>query len=174
MWDNKLFYKALFFATKKHDGVYMKHPSDSPYAAHIFGVTMNAIKYSLGESGINWDLLVQTGLLHDTLEDTDTSYEELMSEFGKDVADGVKALSRDETIEKQKQIPACINIIKTQPKEIAIIKMADRLMNVRERASGWTVEKQEAYKKEAWLIHDELSYANKTLAKALAQAANNY
>jgi len=174
MWKEKDFYKALFFATMKHDGSYMRHPSQCPYASHIFGVTMNAVKYSVNCENIDWKLIIQIGLLHDTLEDTNTTYEELLTEFGKNVADGVLALSRDESLVKSEQIPNCIEKIKGQPKEVAIIKMADRLMNVRERASGWTKEKQDAYKNEAWIIHDNLKYANEYLAEALKIAIMNY
>ena len=46
----------------------------------------------------NPDLAVQCALLHDTIEDTDVTYDDVKRQFGTDVADGVMALSQDTTI----------------------------------------------------------------------------
>ena len=166
--------KALFYASEKHKEQKMgRPPKQIPYATHFFGVALNALNFASCEE-LDKTFLLTLAMLHDTLEDTDATYQELADEFGKNVADGVMALTRNEDIEFEKQIPDCLTRIKKQPKEVAIVKMADRLFNIRKRFTGWTQEKQNAYIKEAQFICDELGYACENLKQVLQNAINKY
>ena len=64
--------------------------------------------------------------------------------------------------------------IKKLSKEVAIVKMADRLFNIRSRAKMWSKEKQEKYKLEAQYICNELGYCSENLKKVLQQAIDVY
>lgn len=175
MWDSKLVNDSIFFATKKHDGQKMKHPENMPYMAHCFGVSMCAIKYASMLGGkVDWNLLVCSAILHDTLEDTNTTFEELENLFGTKIAEGVFALTKDESIEKEKQMLDCIQRIKKQPKEIAIVKLSDRFFNLRERVPAWEKEKQEAYLAEGKLIFNELGEFCKPLKTDFEKQINKY
>lgn len=85
---NSLSEKALIFATKKHKGQKRKYGEDD-YIIHPVRVAK-----SLEE--IDDIDLYCAALLHDTLEDTDTTYEEIKSEFNKKIADLVVELTNDE------------------------------------------------------------------------------
>ncbi|MBR4998298.1 MAG: bifunctional (p)ppGpp synthetase/guanosine-3',5'-bis(diphosphate) 3'-pyrophosphohydrolase [Clostridia bacterium] len=173
-WDNKNVYKAVFYATHAHNRAVPNYdPNAKSFTAHFTSVALNALNFSL-EENIDREFLITVALLHDTIEDTDVTYEDLKREFGLKVADAVKALSRDENIEYYNQIPDCIERIKKQPKEVAIVKMADRLYNIRERYDAWTKEKQDKYKAEAQFVCDELGYACKTMKNVLQQAIDEY
>lgn len=173
LWDNKIVQKALFFATNAHAGQTMKHPTNTPYSAHVTGVLLNVINFCHADD-LDWNLACCCALLHDTLEDTVTTYEDLASAFGKSIADGVLALTKNEQLPHEKQMQDSIERIKKQPREVAIVKMADRLFNIRGRVPTWTKEKQSAYLEEAKLIYNNLNYANPTLAKALHKAIEEY
>lgn len=174
MWDNKIFDKALLFSFMAHNGQEMRQPKGEPFAAHIIGVLAGAIKYSIGEN-IDWNFMVQTALLHDILEDTDKTYEELEKEFGKRVADAVQALTKNEEIvDKMEKMQDSLDRIKTQPREVAMVKLADRIFNLRSKVVDWTPEKQKSYKAEGQLICDELGYASETLRKALQDTIDHY
>lgn len=173
LWDDKMFYEALLFATKAHDGQKMKHPIDVPYAAHIFGVFGNAIKYATNEKNVDWNLLACAALLHDTIEDTAVTYEQICEKFGKAVADGVLALSKNKKMGKDAMMDSVARI-KMQPKEVAIVKMADRLFNMQCRVPAWTEEKQEKYKQEAIYIAQNLGFACKPLKRALFETIERY
>lgn len=88
---NNIIDKAYKFAEKKHDATgklyggkaFIVHPIE---VAHI-------IKYLLIDPGEN---LIAAGYLHDTLEDTDTTYEELVKEFNEDIAGLVREVTKDE------------------------------------------------------------------------------
>ena len=174
MWDSKLLSEAILFAEKKHDGQKMKFPEDVPYSAHVFGVTMIAAKYGLTLKDVDMNLLLCATVLHDTLEDTQTTHKELENLFGKQIADGVFALTKNKDLPKEKQMVDCIEKIKKQPKEIAIAKMADRMFNIRCRVSSWTKEKQEHYKQEAEFICEALGYVDDGMKKDFKNLIENY
>ena len=174
MWDSGVFDKALFFAFDAHKSQEMKDPEGMPYSAHLVGVLSNAIKYSYNDTNVDWDLLVQFALLHDVIEDTHFTHEDIEKEFGKRVADGVGALSKNEGLPKLEQMKECIERIKSQPREVAIVKLADRLFNMRTNISSWSSEKREFYKWEGQLICNELGYASETLKNALQETINKY
>ena len=69
-------------------------------------------KYWELRENVDRTLIIQLALLHDSIEDAGLKYEELQNKFGKVVADGVLALSRDENIAYEKQIPDCVERIK--------------------------------------------------------------
>ena len=71
--------KAYLFAEKKHEGQIRK--SGDPYISHCIGVAMILADLQGGPATII------AGLLHDTIEDTGTTKEEIEKEFGKEVAD---------------------------------------------------------------------------------------
>jgi len=83
--------QALKFAAARHQG--QKIPgSDLPYILHPVMVFMELIAALEVENPADGDLAVQCALLHDVLEDTETTYQELENQFGKPVAEGVLAL----------------------------------------------------------------------------------
>lgn len=174
MWDSKLASDAIVFAEQKHDGQKMKYPENVSYSAHIFGVTMLAVKYASQMKNVNMDLLVCTAVLHDTLEDTSATFKEIEKVFGKQIAEGVLALTKNEKLEKEKQMADCIERIKKQPKEVAIVKMADRMFNIRCRVPSWDNEKQEVYKAEAKFICESLGDANPKMKKDFETLIENY
>ena len=121
--------KAYEFAKNLHDG--QLRQSGEPYISHPLNVA-----YILAEMHADMDTLC-AGLLHDTLEDTETTKEEVAHEFNKDVAnlvDGVTKMSKMNFSSKQDQNLANTRKIITGITEdvrIIIIKLADRLHNMR-------------------------------------------
>lgn len=175
MWDSKIVNEALMFATEKHKNQNMYYPSEMPYSAHIFGVTLNAIKYGESvEQEINFDYLVCMALLHDTLEDTDTTFDELSERFGEKIAKGVLALTKNENLPKEMQMKDSIERIKKQPIEVWIVKLSDRLFNMRGIVPTWGKEKLLKYKVEAQYICDELGGASEKLKQDLQKSIDNY
>lgn len=121
--------KAYNFADQLHDG--QVRQSGEPYISHPLNVAC-----ILAEMHADRDTIC-AGLLHDTLEDTETTKEEIAREFNQDVAnlvDGVTKLSKMNFSSKQEQNVANTRKIITGITEdvrIIIIKLADRLHNMR-------------------------------------------
>lgn len=175
MWNNYLVSEALFFASKSHANQKMMHPENVPYSAHFTGVMLNAIKYAVLENEeIDWDVLVCCAILHDVVEDCNVSIEEIKNKFGEKVSKGVSALTKNESLSKENKMQDSLNRIKSCGKEVAIVKMADRLFNIRDRVPTWGKEKQEAYLLESKQILNELGSFNASIKNALIEAINNY
>ena len=78
--------EALLFAAVKHEGIKMKQPVVG-YVAHLQGVCLEAVSGCLNNvSKVNLEKVMMLALLHDTIEDTDTTYEEIKENFGEDIA----------------------------------------------------------------------------------------
>ena len=173
LWNKEIIYETVMYAMKVHKNLAMKGNDEIPFAGHFVNVMLNALNFIEGED-IDRTFIIQLALLHDSIEDAGLTYDELNLKFGKTVADGVLALSRDENLPYEKQIADCVVRIKKLSKEVAIVKMADRLFNIRARAKMWTKEKQDKYKQEAQYICDELGYCSKNLKQALQEVIDIY
>ena len=127
--DETLLNQAYVFTVKKHGD--QKRASGDPYFSHPVEVAGILTELKLDVSTI------VTGLLHDTLEDTDATYEELQKLFGEEVAqlvDGVTKLSKLElTADQNKQAENLRKLLVATANDIRvlIVKLADRLHNMR-------------------------------------------
>lgn len=153
---------ALEFAAARHR-TQLVPGTDLPYVVHVVSVAAEVIA-TLAESRVDQpDLAVQCALLHDTIEDTGTRYEEVAAAFGTEVADGVVALSKDEALPKAERMTDSLRRIRLQPREIWIVKLADRITNLSEPPAYWSAEKRVAYRDEAIAIAEALGPASRPL-----------
>lgn len=177
-WSQDIYVNAWDFATRAHAGQTYGGPRDGerlPYINHIGAVAMEVAWAVAVSSGHDSNLAVQCALLHDTIEDTDCTYQDISAEFGTRVADGVLALSKDPALAtKAEQMHDSLDRIRQQPAEIWMVKMADRITNLSEPPHYWTDGKKRAYQAEATLIHDALRSAHQGLADRLAQKISDY
>lgn len=125
-------FKARIFAKMKHSGQLDDCGKDY-YETHIEQV--HAIILQVTDD----PEILAAALLHDTIEDTDTTYEELVQIFGKRVADLVKEVTHEG---KKDQKGFYFPYLKS--KEAILIKFADRLSNL-SRMENWTPERQIHY-----------------------------
>lgn len=178
-WDRDLFLKAWDFATIKHAGQTYGGPEANQkidYINHIGAVTME-LMWMLQNTKEECDtnLLLQCAVLHDTIEDTEVTYKDINDKFGKKVANGVAALTKNAELEtKKQQMLDSLKRIKQQPKEIWMVKMADRITNLSEPPYYWTNDKITKYYEEAQIIYSELNGANTLLSERFQNRLNNY
>lgn len=146
------------------------------YISHIGSVTFEILAAINQEDEINADLAIKCALLHDIIEDTSFSFEEVELKFGKSVVDGVSALTKDEKAisDKNAQMLDSLRRIKLQPKEVWMVKMADRICNLYAPPFYWSNDKKEKYAEEAILIYNELQEASQYLAARLAKKIEKY
>ena len=127
--DLKQIEKAYEFAREKHEGQFRK--SGEPYFSHPAEVA-----YILAELRMDIPTVV-AGLLHDTVEDTDTTIEEIEELFGKEVAFIVKGVTKlegyDFSSKEEKDAESFRNLLISLAEDIRvlIVKLADRLHNMR-------------------------------------------
>lgn len=142
---------AIDYASKKHEG--QKRKSGEPYIIHPLAVAHTLIE---------WDMDIDTvlaGVLHDTVEDTDATLEEIENLFGRDVAflvDGVTKVSQARSgmrdlgsyMPQTKDNLSKLLIAVGQDVRVIIIKLADRLHNL-STLQYMTPEKQKKIARES-------------------------
>ena len=172
-WSQDCYIKAYKFSANAHRGQ-MVLGTDIPYIMHLSFVSMEIIAALNTEQGCNENLAVQCALLHDVVEDTDVTYQQVMDEFGSAVAEGGLALSKDKTLPKPMQLGDSLRRIRQQPPEIWMVKMADRITNLQPPPSYWTKDKIERYQAKAVEILNALGEASNFLASRLREKINTY
>ena len=168
MWNQDAYQTAVTFAARAHQGQTIPG-GEVPYVVHVCQVAMEVMASS--RAG---DLAMLCALLHDTLEDTETKYADLARDFGSEVADGVLALTKNHELPKPEQMADSLSRIKAQPREVWMVKLADRITNLQEPPHYWTRGKCMAYRAEAEVILRELREGDEGLARRLEEKIHQY
>jgi (p)ppGpp synthase/HD superfamily hydrolase len=141
---------------------------------HVSFVSMEVMAALAHEPERDGNLAVQCALLHDVVEDTGVSYEDVKDGFGTAVADGVLALTKNSNLPKDQQMADSLHRIRQQPAEIWLVKLADRITNLAEPPHTWSREKKERYRQEASQIHAALHEASPYLSRRLLEKIKAY
>jgi len=173
MWSADLYGDALRFAATRHRDQTVPG-SGHPYVVHVTTVAAEVLGALARERFASPDLAVQCALLHDTVEDTATTRDERVTHFGEAVAAGVTALSKDDALPKAERMADSLRRIRTQPHEVWIVKLADRITNLAPPPPHWTVDKKRGYLAEAGEILAALAPASLYLADRLASRMVRY
>ena len=172
-WNQEIYTTAYRFAAEAHLG--QKVPGTRiAYLMHLSFVCMEVMTALTQEPNRDGNLAIQCALLHDTIEDTAVSFQQIETTFGLSVAQGVLALTKDTSLPKAEQMTDSLTRIQTQPQEVWMVKLADRITNLAPPPSHWTTDKMKRYQAEANTIYDALHPASPYLAKRLARKISNY
>ena len=116
---------AIDFAAHKHRNQRRKNAEQTPYINHPIGVAQ-----ILSDCNVtDMDVLI-AAVLHDTVEDTDTSLPEISSRFGSRVGALVASVSDDKRLPKHERKRLQVVHAREASKETRLIKMADKLHNL--------------------------------------------
>jgi (p)ppGpp synthase/HD superfamily hydrolase len=176
-WDQDTYAKAWHFATVAHQGQTYGGPGEGEriaYINHLASVAMEVMWALQAEPGHDENLAIQCALLHDTLEDTSTTPEILTERFGDRVAAGVQALSKNPDVPKNEQLADSLRRIRLQPREIWMVKLADRITNLYCPPFYWNNDKIISYRTEAMAILEHLAPASPSLADRLHHKISHY
>src|SRR5258708_2572005 len=143
MWDQDAYKKALDFAARAHAAQQVPG-SGFPYVVHLTKVAAEVMR-ACAEERIEGSLALQCALLHDTIEDASVTRAQSEEAFGPAVAAGVDALTKRESLPKEERMADSLARIRAQPREVAMVKLADRITNLEPPPPKWTVEKRTAY-----------------------------
>lgn len=171
-WSQDAYLQAWDFACLAHRGQTYKGPQPGivyEYSNHPAAVAIEVIHALQHHPEYDGDLAIQCALLHDTLEDTPVTFAELVETFGQAVAEGVSALSKDGTLPKGEQMADSLMRICQQPREVWLVKLADRTSNLQYVPPHWSDTKTQAYRTQAWMILEMLGTASPALAQRLAE-----
>jgi guanosine-3',5'-bis(diphosphate) 3'-pyrophosphohydrolase len=167
--------EAIKFATYRHLAKKQTVKGTTlPYVVHLSNVAMELFVAALHTFDFDLDYAVQVALLHDTVEDTDTTIGEVSDLFGADIAEGVLALTKNENLPVDEQIPDSLKRTKKLRKEAWAVKLADRITNLQPPPSFWDKSKILNYMEVSKVILDELREGNEYLADRLGKVIDDY
>ncbi len=143
--DALLILRAADFAARKHRDQRRKEEQASPYINHPIEVAR-----VLAEAGGVTDAeVLAAALLHDTIEDTETTEQELVEHFGVRVSAIVAEVSDDKHQEKLIRKQAQVEHAPHLSEGAALVKLADKTVNVRDIAGkpprGWSLQRRREY-----------------------------
>lgn len=137
--------KALAFAAEKHRDQRRKDEGASPYINHPIALA----DVLVNEGGVTETTVICAALLHDTVEDTDATPEELEAAFGPEIRGIVMEVTDDKSLEKAERKRLQIEHAATISREAKLVKLADKICNVRDLISappaGWSLERKREY-----------------------------
>lgn len=127
------------WATEAHEGQTRKS-TNLPYITHPIGVGDILKSHGFDSS------VVLAGILHDTIEDTSVTYEDIVNKFGQEVADIVAEVSEDKSLatwEERKQ--GYKNNLSVASREARAVACADKIHNMQDTISEVTTKGQDAW-----------------------------
>jgi hypothetical protein len=137
--------KALLFAADAHRNQRRKGAAQEPYLNHLIEVVDLVVQTT---DKAEMDMVI-AALLHDVVEDTPITYEDVATTFGKRVAEIVRENSDDMSLPKAERRRARIAGMALKSREARIVKMADIISNLRAIAvsppAGWSTERKLGY-----------------------------
>ncbi|MES1149191.1 MAG: HD domain-containing protein [Bradyrhizobium guangdongense] len=169
----RLISEAAELAARRHSGQQRKGRGDEPYVNHLAEVANLLSAATQGEDAE----LVAAGWLHDTLEDTGTTHEELAQRFGLRVAGLVDECTDDMNLPKSERRQKQIEDAPGKSPGARLIKIADKVSNVRARifSSPSQAQREELADYVAWAeqVVDRCRGVNGTLDSLFDEAIAN-
>jgi len=169
MHDTVVLTHAFHFACKRHAGQRRKGAAAEPYVNHLADVAEH-IAVATGGADVN---LIVAALLHDTIEDVGVLREEIVREFGEDVAALVVEVTDDKSLEKAERKRLQIVNAVGKSDRAKIIKLADKASNVRAIVTNppdWSDDRKLEYAGWAEAVAEGLRGVNARLERELEEA----
>src|SRR2546423_14179260 len=139
-----LLLKSLAFAADKHRAQRRKDAEASPYINHPIALAELLASVRVTEE----DVLI-AALLHDTVEDTDSSFGELEQRFGQSVANIVREVTDDKALAKDERKRLQVEHAADLSREAKLVKLADKICNLRDISTSppedWSPQKKQEY-----------------------------
>lgn len=162
------------FAAEKHRLQTRKNAEKTPYISHPIGVAHHLM--DIGE--VRDSSVIIGALLHDTLEDTQTTFEEIENTFGKQVAEYVREVTDDKSLATEARKRLQVINAAHKSKGAAQIKLADKLYNLNDLLDNppkdWTQSRIDRYYEWAQSVINRLPKANDKLLGAIDEVIDSY
>jgi len=136
--------RAIQFAARKHHGQMRKETEPLPYITHPFSVAL-----LVAEDGADDDIVI-AALLHDTLEDTDTTREEIAREFNERIAILVESVSEPKEIDGRKlswreKKEHYLAILEKASDDAILIAVSDKIDNIESKLEAFEKEGEKLF-----------------------------
>jgi GTP diphosphokinase / guanosine-3',5'-bis(diphosphate) 3'-diphosphatase len=167
--DLALIFKALDFAAKKHREQRRKDVNATPYINH----PIDLARLLTNEAQIVDPNVIVAAILHDTVEDTETTLAELQDEFGLDIAEIVAEVTDDKSLSSQERKQGQIDRAAESSDKAKLIKLADKICNLRDLEKhtpvDWSLQRRREYFDWAKSVIDRIRGVNNKLEQLFDQ-----
>lgn len=157
--------KATEFAANKHKGQFRKGNLNTPYINHPIQVA-----YTLEKFGVTDIDTLAAALMHDVIEDTDATEQDIANVFNKKIAKIVTEVSDQKGLPKALRKAAQIKTASKLSYEAKLIRIADKICNIQDvsgvDAPDWSYERKFEYLEWAKEVVDELAGTHEALENA--------
>lgn len=155
---------AATFAAHKHRDQRRKGAEASPYINHPLSVA----DVLANEGGVQDLITLVAALLHDTIEDTQTTAAEVAARFGSEAAAVVMEVTDDKRLDTEERKRRQVLHAAGLSSRAQLVKLADKICNLRDLVdappAGWPLERQRAYFEWSRAVADQLRPASPPLA----------
>lgn len=125
-----LLFQAVSFAARAHRHQ-LRKDKETPYAAHVMRVAL-AVRHIFG---VDDPRVLTAAVLHDTIEDTPTDYDDLAERFGAEIADWVAMLTKEMRLPEAEREAAYHRTLAAAPWQVVVCKLADIYDNLTDSAA---------------------------------------
>jgi GTP diphosphokinase / guanosine-3',5'-bis(diphosphate) 3'-diphosphatase len=168
--STSLVIKAANFAAFKHRNQRRKDADASPYINHPLALA-NVLS---NEAGVADPVVICAALLHDTIEDTETTSAELQTTFGKVIASVVFEVTDDKALPKAERKRLQIVHAGIASRRARLVKLADKICNLRDITTSppakWNLRRKRKYFDWAKEVIDELRGTHRKLERLFDEA----
>jgi guanosine-3',5'-bis(diphosphate) 3'-pyrophosphohydrolase len=172
-FDTNLLLKALSFAAYKHRHQVRKGSEPIPYINHPIALADLLVR----TANVSDPEIIAAALLHDTVEDTCTTAEELKAEFGPVISQLVAELTDDKRLSKEERKRRQLEHASSLSPRARIVKLADKVCNLRDIVqdppAGWPLVRKQQYFDWAKSVVDNIRGINVALENAFDEAFTN-
>ncbi|WP_322050009.1 HD domain-containing protein [Paraburkholderia bannensis] len=165
-----LLIQATAFAAEKHRNQRRKDAHASPYINHPIALA-NVLA---NEGDVNDEAVLIAALLHDTIEDTETTAAEIETQFGREVAQIVQEVTDDKRLPKAERKRLQIEHAARISPQAKLVKLADKIANLRDIANSppadWSLERKREYFAWSKAVVDQLRGVHPQLEAIFDQA----
>jgi guanosine-3',5'-bis(diphosphate) 3'-pyrophosphohydrolase len=137
--------RATAFAAERHRRQRRKDAEASPYINHPIAL----VDVLVNEAAVQDTIVLTAALLHDTIEDTATTAQELEAAFGTETAGVVVEVTDDKTLPKAERKRAQIEHAAALSQAAKLVKLADKICNLRDMRDSppadWPLERRREY-----------------------------
>jgi guanosine-3',5'-bis(diphosphate) 3'-pyrophosphohydrolase len=136
----RIYQLIIRYVAEKH--INQKVPcTELPYLVHLSNVAMEILLAAPHSNPFKLDFALKVALLHDVVEDTSVTREEIEFIFGAPVLEAVLSLAKNSDLPREARMMDSLERIKKQPRETWAVKMADRITNLQPPPEDWTMKK---------------------------------
>lgn len=134
--------EAIAFAARAHQHQKRKD-GQTPYVSHVFRVCVIARQLF----GVDDPQVLTAAVLHDTIEDTNTDFDDIEEKFGRDVADWVSALTKEKRLRDDEREESYCKVLSESPWQVRVCKLADIYDNLTDSRHLSTEKQQRSFER---------------------------